>query len=160
MQSPFAPAEGVLTIRRSGLLRTERFTMNESSYTLRVPLEEAMTPNVVRASRSGWRGGARGRSKAIALPICRSVRRLLPAKSSWRFRRRARRLSVKATPRETVLEPGAETLVDVEVKDAQGRSVAGTDTAVVVVDESVLALTDYKLIDPLECLLCGTQRRM
>ncbi|HEY1404364.1 MAG TPA: MG2 domain-containing protein, partial [Pyrinomonadaceae bacterium] len=46
VQSPFAPAEGVLTLRRSGLLRTERFTMNESSYTLRIPLEEAMTPNV------------------------------------------------------------------------------------------------------------------
>ena len=60
-----------------------------------------------------------------------------------------RRLSVKATPRATVLEPGAETLVDVEVKDAQGRSVQGTDTAVIVVDESVLALTGYKLVDPL-----------
>jgi hypothetical protein len=53
-----------------------------------------------------------------------------------------------ATPRDTVLEPGAETLVDVEVKDASGRSVAGTDTAVIVVDESVLALTSYKLADP------------
>ncbi len=46
VQSPFAPAEGVVTIRRSGLLRTERFTMNGSSHTLRLPLVEAMTPNV------------------------------------------------------------------------------------------------------------------
>ena len=49
VRSPFAPAEGVLTIRRSGLLRTERFTMQENSYTLRIPIEEAMTPNVLRA---------------------------------------------------------------------------------------------------------------
>ncbi len=35
-----------MTIRRSGLLRTERFTMNESTYTLRIPIAEAMTPNV------------------------------------------------------------------------------------------------------------------
>jgi hypothetical protein len=61
----------------------------------------------------------------------------------------SRRLKVTATPRDTVLEPGAETLVGVEVKDAGGRSVQGTDTALVVVDESVLALTGYKLADPL-----------
>ncbi|HYG81255.1 MAG TPA: Ig-like domain-containing protein, partial [Pyrinomonadaceae bacterium] len=46
VRSPFAPAEGVLTLRRSGLLRSERFTMTENSYTLRVPIEEAMTPNL------------------------------------------------------------------------------------------------------------------
>ena len=46
VQSPFAPAEGVVTLRRSGILRTERFTMNGDSHTLRVPIEEAMTPNV------------------------------------------------------------------------------------------------------------------
>ena len=61
----------------------------------------------------------------------------------------SRRLNVTATPRDPVLEPGAETMVDVEVKDANGRGVAGTDTAVIVVDESVLALTNYKLADPL-----------
>src|SRR6185503_17934146 len=60
-----------------------------------------------------------------------------------------RRLNVAATPRDSVLEPGAETWVDVEVKDANGRAVAGTDTAVVVVDESVLAMTNYRLDDPI-----------
>ncbi len=32
-----------------------------------------------------------------------------------------RRLSVAATPRDTVLEPGAETIVEVEVKDTNGK---------------------------------------
>ena len=44
--SPFAPAEGLLTLRRSGLVRHERFTMATASHTLRVPIEEAFTPNV------------------------------------------------------------------------------------------------------------------
>ena len=35
------------------------------------------------------------------------------------------------------------------MKDAAGRPVAGGELAVVVVDESVLALTGYKLEDPL-----------
>ncbi|HEX8119350.1 MAG TPA: hypothetical protein VF521_18880, partial [Pyrinomonadaceae bacterium] len=148
VQSPFAPAEGVLTLRRSGLLRTERFHTSENSYTLRVPVEEAMTPNVhvqVDLVGASARVDDEGKERAN-LP-----RR--PAYASGEINLEvppdARRLSVKATPRATVLEPGRETFVDVEVKDARGHAVQGTDTAVVVVDESVLALTEYKLEDPL-----------
>jgi uncharacterized protein YfaS (alpha-2-macroglobulin family) len=148
VQSPFAPAEGVLTLRRSGLLRTERFRMNETSYTLRVPLEEAMTPNVHvqvdlvgAATRVDDEGNAQ--AKLPKRPAFAKGEINLPVPP------RSRRLEVTAKPRVAVLEPGAETIVDVEVKDAQGRGVGGTDTAVVVVDESVLALTAYKLADPL-----------
>jgi uncharacterized protein YfaS (alpha-2-macroglobulin family) len=148
VQSPFAPAEGVLTLRRSGILRTERFTMTESSYTLRVPIEEAMTPNVhAQVDLVGTETRVDNDGKARAdLPK-------RPAFASGEINLEippaSRRLTVTATPRDKVLEPGAETLVDVEVKDAQGRSVEGTDTAVVVVDESILALTGYRLGDPL-----------
>ncbi|HYP01473.1 MAG TPA: alpha-2-macroglobulin family protein, partial [Pyrinomonadaceae bacterium] len=148
VQSPFAPAEGVLTLRRSGLLRTERFTMRESSHTLRVPVEEAMTPNVnVQVDLVG----AATRVDDAGVEMLNVPKR--PAYATGEINLdippASRRLSVRATPREAVLEPGAETLVDVEVKDAAGRAVAGTDTAVVVVDESVLALTAYNLLDPL-----------
>jgi uncharacterized protein YfaS (alpha-2-macroglobulin family) len=148
VQSPFALAEGVLTLRRSGILRTERFTMTESSYTLRVPVEEAMTPNVhAQVDLVGTETRVDDEGK----PLAKLPKR--PAFASGEINLEippaSRRLTVTATPRDKVLEPGAETLVDVEVKDAQGRSVEGTDTAVVVVDESVLALTDYKLGDPL-----------
>jgi uncharacterized protein YfaS (alpha-2-macroglobulin family) len=148
VQSPFAPAEGVLTLRRSGLLRTERFRMSESSHTLRIPLEEAMTPNVnVQVDLVG----AATRVDDAGVEMANVPKR--PAYATGEINLdippASRRLSVKATPRESVLEPGAETLVDVEVKDAAGRAVAGTDTAVVVVDESVLALTAYNLADPL-----------
>ncbi|MEJ7618942.1 MAG: MG2 domain-containing protein, partial [Pyrinomonadaceae bacterium] len=148
VQSPFAPAEGVLTLRRSGLLRTERFTMKETSHTLRVPLEEAMTPNahlqvdlVGAASRVDDAGNAQANlPKRPAFASGAITLEIPPA---------ARRLQVTATPRDAVLEPGAETMVEVAVKDARGQNVSGTDTALVVVDESVLALTDYKLADPL-----------
>lgn len=148
VQSPFAPAEGVLTLRRSGLLRTERFTMSESSYTLRVPLEEAMTPNVhVQvdlvgvATRVDDQGRARADLPKRTAFASGEIKLDIPPSS--------RRLSVTPAPRDAVLEPGAETIVNVEVKDAQGKAVQGTDTAVVVVDESVLALTRYRLDDPL-----------
>ncbi len=44
--SPFPDAEGLLTLRRSGLVRTERFRIQGSSHTLRVPIEDAFVPNV------------------------------------------------------------------------------------------------------------------
>ncbi len=148
IQSPFAPAEGVLTLRRSGLLRTERFTMNENSYTLRVPLEEAMTPNVHvqvdlvgAATRVDDEGNAQANLPKRPAFASGEINLEIPPAS--------RRLNVTATPCETTLEPGAETVVDVTVKDANGASVQGTDTAIVVVDEAVLALTNYKLEDPL-----------
>jgi hypothetical protein len=148
VQSPFAPAEGVVTLRRSGLLRTERFRMEENSYTLRVPVDEAMTPNLhVQVDLVG---------AAVRVDDDGRERPNLPKRPAFasgeinlEIPPDARRLSVRATPRATMLEPGKETFVDVEVKDAQGRAVQGTDTALVVVDEAVLALTRYRLGDPL-----------
>ena len=36
IQSPFFPAEGLLTVRRSGILKLERFRMEKPTTTLRV----------------------------------------------------------------------------------------------------------------------------
>jgi uncharacterized protein YfaS (alpha-2-macroglobulin family) len=148
VQSPFFPAEGVMTLRRSGLVRTERFRMNEPSHTLRVPVEEGFTPNVhvqvdlVGASaRTNDKGEAD--EKLPKRPAFASGTINLPVPPL------ARKLEVTATPRDKALEPGGETTVAVEVKDASGRPVAGGELAVVVVDESVLALSGYKLDDPL-----------
>ncbi|HZB44988.1 MAG TPA: MG2 domain-containing protein, partial [Pyrinomonadaceae bacterium] len=148
VQAPFTPAEGIMTLRRSGLVRTERFRMDGPAHTLRVPVEEGFTPNVYvqvdlvgAAARAGADGEADEKlpkrpafaSGAISLSVPPLARKLL----------------VTATPRDKALEPGGETTVAVEVKDAAGRPVAGGELAVVVVDESVLALTGYKLDDPL-----------
>ncbi|HEV7892990.1 MAG TPA: alpha-2-macroglobulin family protein, partial [Pyrinomonadaceae bacterium] len=148
VQSPFAPAEGLLTLRRSGLVRTERFRMDGPSHKLRVPIEEGYTPNVhvqvdlvgaaVRANDKGEPDETLQKRPAFASgEINLSVPPL------------ARKLQVTATPREKALEPGGETSVAVEVKDASGRAVQGSELAVVVVDEAVLALSGYKLEDPL-----------
>src|SRR4029079_6820778 len=46
VQAPFYPAEAVMSLRRSGIVRTERFRIESANYVLRVPLEEAWTRNV------------------------------------------------------------------------------------------------------------------
>ena len=60
----------------------------------------------------------------------------------------SRTLTLTAAPRLKSLEPGGRTTIDLKLVDATGEPVSGAELAVVVVDEAVLALTNYQLIDP------------
>jgi uncharacterized protein YfaS (alpha-2-macroglobulin family) len=144
VQAPFYPAEGLFTLQRSGILKSERFHMDGPSHTLRVPIEEGWTPNVYvqvdlvgAADREG--ASATGAAKRPAFASGALNLSISPF---------TRRLAITATPRDKALEPGGQTSVAVEVKDAGGTPVSGSEVAVVVVDESVLSLTNYKLDDP------------
>ena len=55
VQAPFYPAEGLVTLRRSGIVRSERFTMDGPTYTLRVPIEETVHPQRTRPGGPGGR---------------------------------------------------------------------------------------------------------
>ena len=46
VQAPFSPAEGLLTVARSGILYTERFSVVEDTVTLHVPIDEGHIPNL------------------------------------------------------------------------------------------------------------------
>ncbi|MGA9994751.1 MAG: alpha-2-macroglobulin family protein [Pyrinomonadaceae bacterium] len=148
VQTPFYPADGLVTLRRSGILRSEHFKMDGPSYTLRVPVDESLVPNVhvqvdlVGASARTDDAGNRD-EKLPKRPAYASGELNLSISTL------SRKLTVQATPRDKALEPGGETTVNVNVQDAAGKPVAGSEVAVVVVDESVLALTNYKLDDPL-----------
>ena len=149
VQAPFYPAEGVMTLRRAGLIATERFTISSPSHTLRVPIREEWTPNIhlqVDLTGATARTSDKGQPDK-SLP-------LRPAFASGEISLKIppleRKLRVTAAPRQKGLEPGGETTVDVEVKDAAGNAVAKGEVALVVVDEAVLALTDYKLRDPIQ----------
>ena len=164
VQAPFSPAEAVMTVQRSGIVKTERFRIDGATYTLRIPIEAGWTPNVnvqvdlVGAedrvagsadvpSASGSRRTGRGAGASQArMPALR------PAYASGEINLSIppydRRLMVTSTPRDKTLEPGGNTVINVEAKDANGEPASDSEVAVVVVDESVLALTNYKLSDP------------
>jgi uncharacterized protein YfaS (alpha-2-macroglobulin family) len=148
VQAPFWPAEGVWTVRREGIERATRFTMDGPSATLEVPVDDGLVPNFsldVHLVGAALRLDDEGKV-APELP-----RRVAHANGSVAFDvpPRKRTLQVTATPAVDVLAPGGATSVDVVVKAADGSPVAGAEVAVVVVDESVLALTGYELPDPL-----------
>ena len=61
-----------------------------------------------------------------------------------------RKLNVSAEPKDKTVEPGGTTKIDVAVTDNRGEPVANSEVAVVVVDESVLALSGYRIGSPLD----------
>jgi uncharacterized protein YfaS (alpha-2-macroglobulin family) len=147
--SPFTPAEGVLTLRRDGIVKTERFTMKDSSITLKVPIDPKYLPNVTAqvdlvgaADRTDDKGEVD--MKLAKRPAFASG--TLPLAISTA----SRHLTVSAEPTESTLAPGAETKVNIDVKDSRGEPVANSEVALVVVDESVLALSRYTIADPLD----------
>ncbi|MBK8810801.1 MAG: hypothetical protein IPN69_08745 [Acidobacteria bacterium] len=145
--SPFAQAEGVLTLRRGGLIKTERFSVKDSSITLRAPLEEKYLPNIyaqvdlVGAAAAEREG--RDRRKLAKRPAFAS------GQINLQISTESRKLNVSAEPESATIEPGGETKVNVAVTDFRGEPVANSEVAVVVVDESVLALSGYSIADPL-----------
>lgn len=165
VQAPFFPAEAVMSLRRSGMVKTERFKIDSPTYTLRIPIEEAWTPNVhvqvdlVGAEKRESEPPAVAGGPAPKASAGRDVREpqakmpaLRPAYATGEINLSipplSRRLNVTATPRDKTLEPAGTTTIDVEAKDASGNVLRDSEVAVVVVDESVLVLTNYKLDDP------------
>lgn len=148
VMSPFPNAEGVLTLRRDGIVKTERFTIKDSSIVLKIPLEERYLPNIyaqvdlvgaaVRTNDAGEVDEKIAKRPAFAT-----------GQINLSISTASRELTVSAEPQEKTLAPGGETRVAVEVKDKNGEPVANTEVAVVVVDESVLALSRYDIANPL-----------
>ena len=150
VQAPFVKGEGLLVVtHHNGVRSTQRFFAADGSAQLEIPITEADVPSlgvtveVVGASdRVGFDGkkipGVPQRPAYAVGALTLSVPPL------------ARTLRVTATPADIELLPGGKTTIAVTVKDPKGAPVKDAEFAVVVVDEAVLGLTDYKLPDPIE----------
>jgi uncharacterized protein YfaS (alpha-2-macroglobulin family) len=153
--SPFPNAEGVLTLRRDGIIKTERFTMKESSITLKIPLQEKYLPNIY--AQVDLVGAAeRQNDKGEIDPKIPKRPAFASGNINLSISTDVRKLNVSAEPKDKTLEPGGTTKIDVAVTDYRNEPVANSEVAVVVVDESVLALSGYRIGDPLD--LFYTQR--
>ncbi len=148
VQAPFSNGEGLLTISRNGIISTESFTMDGSSHTLQVPIEEKYIPNLfvqVDLVGSTTRTDDQGEELEGTPPrpafATGQINLSIPPIS--------RTLDLLVEPREDKLQPGEDTWLDVTVRDASGEPLSGVELAVVVVDEAILGLTDYQLADPL-----------
>ena len=145
--APFVPAEGLLTVRRQGIVHVERFTMTTSSQALKLKLDDTLVPNAeVRVDLVG----SAVRDDASGTPDPKLAKRPAFASSAAgvKILPSARTLGVTAAAKKVAVEPGGSTQIDVDVKSPDGRGVAGAQVALIVVDEAVLALSGYKTPDP------------
>jgi alpha-2-macroglobulin len=146
VQAPFYPAEGVLTLRRDGVLKTERFTVSGPTHTLKIPIQESYLPNLFAHVELV---GAAARTDDDGKPLEKLAKR--PAFASGELNlavsTASKKLTVVAQPRVAALAPGGETEVAVSVKDASGKPVVGGEVAIAVVDESVQALAGWSMGD-------------
>ncbi len=124
VQSPFSPAEGLLTVSRSGILYTRRFHIEDGSTTLEIPIESAHIPNLniqVDLTGAAARTGDDGEKLDNVPPR--------PAYASGTLNLSIppleRTLTLKVTPALAELEPGGETSIAVRVVDARGSAGAG-----------------------------------
>ncbi|MCL4819425.1 MAG: Ig-like domain-containing protein [Vicinamibacteria bacterium] len=137
--APFWPAHGLLRLEREGLAETLPFQVDGPTAVVRVPLAAAYMPAVEAAVTLVGRGrdedGREGPVRAtgettLAVPTT------------------PRRLSVTARPADAETSPGAETAIALELKDGEGRPVAG-EVTVAVVDDAVFTLGGGQQPDPL-----------
>ena len=148
VQSPFNPAEGLLTVSRSGILYTQRFRVEDGSTTLQVPVEEQHIHNLnIQVDLVG--AAPRLDDQGELVPDAPPRPAYATGQLNLSIPPLQRTLSLQVEPGETELEPGGETTIHVTVVDAGGQPVPDAELAVVVVDEAILALSNYQLADPL-----------
>ncbi|MGE3467134.1 MAG: MG2 domain-containing protein, partial [Pyrinomonadaceae bacterium] len=114
--APFTPAEGVLTLRRDGIVKTERFTMKDSSITLKIALEEKYLPNIT-AQVDLVGAAARQDDKGEVDPKLAKRPAFATGQIGLSISTASRKLTVAADPVDKTLAPGGETKVNVAVTD-------------------------------------------
>ncbi len=146
--APFAPAQGLLTLRRRGIVEKRYFSMDNGNTILNIKLNAEYIPTITAQVDLV---GASRRSNDVG-----ELNMALPPKPAYAsgtltlgVSTLTKKLRVTITPKSSALLPGTETSVGVQISDLQGGAVAGAELALVIVDEAVLALSGYTLIDPL-----------
>jgi uncharacterized protein YfaS (alpha-2-macroglobulin family) len=148
VQSPFTPAEGLLTVGRSGFLYTTRFYIEDGSTTLTIPINAEYIPNLnLQVDLVG--SAPRTNDMGETLPNVESRPAFATGQLNLSIPPLERTLTLQVKPDATQLEPGGETTLSVLLKDAHGEPVPDAELAVVVVDEAILALTNYQMVDPM-----------
>ena len=149
VQAPFYPAEGVVSWRRSGIVKTERITLTGPTTVLTVPITEGMVPNlyvqvdlVGAAARTDDKGDPDPKLPKRPAYAVGQINLPVPPKQ--------RTLSVIVSPNVPKLGPGEAAKISVEIRDAAGKPVPNAEAAVIVVDEAILALTGYQHGSPLD----------
>ena len=148
VQAPFGTGTGLLTVSRNGIVSTSTFTVEDGSAVVPVAVADRDIPGLDVAIEVV---GATPRTAddGTALPGATPRPAFATGSLTLPISTASRALTVAVEPQATDVVPGGATSVDVTVTSSAGAPVEGSQLAVVVVDEAVLALSNYELQDPL-----------
>jgi len=141
IHAPWKNTQGMLLVHRRGVREHIPFALKGEQAVVTLPVQESWLPEATIEAR-------------LFVPSAVEVPRVESTTSDVVVTTAHRRLQVTVS---TAAEgrPGDKVPVQVQVRDAVGRPVAGR-VAVWAVDEAVLDLTDYRVPDLLQTLLPGT----
>ncbi len=149
VDSPFSIGTGLLVIAHNEIIELRTFEITDHAAVLEVPISDDHVPELTLQVEIV---GTTPRTADDGTVLEDVADR--PAYASGQIRLRVppaqRALDVTATPAASSVKPGTATSVTVQVNDADGDPVDNADVLLVVVDEAVLALSGYELVDPLE----------
>src|SRR6185295_1283160 len=149
VQAPFFPAEGVVTWRRSGIVKAERIALDGPSKVITVPIGDAMVPNLtVQVDLVGL--AARTDDHGVPDPKLPKRPAYAVGAIDLSIPPRQRTLAVAVEPAAAKLAPGEKTSIAVAIRDAAGKPVADAEAAVIVVDEAILSLTGAQFANPVD----------
>ena len=147
--SPFASATGLLTVAHDRIIELRTFEITDHTAVLEVPITDDYVPELrlrVDLVSTTDRTADDGTIVDGVPPR--------PAHASGEILLRVppvqRTLDVRVTPASAVVQPGVATSITVEVNDAGGEPIEGASVLLIAVDEAVLALSGYELIDPID----------
>lgn len=150
IKSPFASADALITVERSGIYKQYRMQLQGPMPTIQVPITDDLRPNAYVSVLL-----VRGRTKAppaqwnaadVGAPAFRMGYLNLTTNPE------ARRLAVELKTAKKEYRPGERVDVDMLVKDRAGKG-AQSEITLYAVDEGVLMLTAYKTPDPVPVML-------
>ena len=147
--SPFASGTGLMTVTHNRIVELHTFEVTDHAAVLEVPISDWSVPELrLRVDLVGATARTTDDGSVLAGAPPR------PAHASGEIVLRVPpvqwTLDVTATPAAAVVQPGASTSIAVEVNDAGGEPVEGANVLLIAVDEAVLAVAGYELLDPIE----------
>ncbi len=143
VQSPWAEAEGLLTLEREEVITARRFHLKGGASVVEVPIESDQTPNVF-VSVTLFKG--RTAKPAPGLPDDPGRPQVKSGTVELKVPPLEKKLSVAVKADAEEYRPGLEATASVAVTGADGKP-APSEVTLWAVDEGVLRLTGYELPD-------------
>ncbi len=137
VQSPFESGEGLVTVEREGVLRSETFKIENNSPVINIPIEEEDAPNIF-VSVLLVRGRLADQPESQALDLGRPAMRL--GYIELKVPSARDRLTVELEPSSGQVGPGEEIELSLAVRDHQGRPQPKAELAVIAADAAVIQL--------------------